>query len=192
MMVYIKTQSFSEKAKSGTLRKTPDKKSQEKDNIPMTIDKENPNTDTVWKTVNRIRNNKNKSNVIYGSTNNNPNTDTVWKTVNRIRNNKNKSNVIYGSTNNTTIKRITAYADYHVCKLEPEVTEPQVINYLKEKNVIGAKCERMESRRPKEYASFKVSVPLPYKEEIRKTETWPTNVQVNSFLYRLQKPPQKK
>ncbi|KAK9730473.1 hypothetical protein QE152_g15151 [Popillia japonica] len=48
----------------------------------------------------------------------------------------------------------------------------------------------MESRRPNEYASFKVSVPLPYKEEIRKTETWPTNVQIiimsstsESFIY---------
>ncbi|KAK9752737.1 hypothetical protein QE152_g3937 [Popillia japonica] len=82
--------------------------------------------------------------------------------------------VIYGSTNNTTIKGITAYAHYHVCKLEPEVTETQVIttikgitayahyhvcklepevtetqviSYLKEKNIIGAKCEKMESRR---------------------------------------------
>ncbi|KAI4462187.1 tubulin [Holotrichia oblita] len=50
-------------------KKTSGKKSQEKDNIPMTNYKENPNTDAVWKTVNRSRNNKNKSNVIYGSTN---------------------------------------------------------------------------------------------------------------------------
>ncbi|KAK9693074.1 hypothetical protein QE152_g34454 [Popillia japonica] len=35
----------------------------------------------------------------------------------------------------------------------------------------------MESRRRNEYASFKVSVPLPYKEEFRKAETWPTNIQ---------------
>lgn len=109
-----------------------------------------------------------------------------WKTVNYKGKTKNKKNTaIYGTTENTSIKGVHSYIHYHVCKLEPTVRAEDIIEYLKEKNILNVKCEKITSRRPDEYSSYKVSVPYIYKENILDPQLWPANVCINPFLLRL-------
>lgn len=109
-----------------------------------------------------------------------------WQTVTRKNSKSSKRlNSIYGTGKDTTIKGAMKYSHFHVSGLEPAVTQEDVINYLKGKNIDSVKCEKLNSKRPDEYASYKLSVPVQYKEQIKTPDTWPLNVRVNPFLFRL-------
>lgn len=101
---------------------------------------------------------------------------------------KKKNNTVYGTVENTLIKGVTRYSHFHICKLQPSTCAEDVVKYLESKNICDVKCEKIVSRFPNEYSSFKVSVPFKYKEEITKAELWPQDVGINPFLHRLVKP----
>lgn len=86
-----------------------------------------------------------------------------------------------------TLKGIAKYVDFHVYRLHPDVTEDEVIEYLKKKNIHEVKCEKMSSKFPDEYSSFKVSVSTGCVEEFKKPEIWPEHTCINRFLHRLVK-----
>lgn len=108
-----------------------------------------------------------------------------WQTVAKKPKKNKIINTVYGSVENTTIKGATQYSHFHVTGLEPDVSEEDVKNYLKAKDIDNIKCSKMIAKRPEEYSSFKLSVPFVYKEQIKSSDTWPLYVRVNPFLYRL-------
>lgn len=112
-----------------------------------------------------------------------------WDVVTRNRNiNKRKNtSTVYGNVENTAIKGATQFSHFHVTGLDPGVTEEDVTKYLQEKKVDNIKCVKMLAKRPDEYASFKLSVPVIYKDLMKSPDTWPLYVRVNPFLFRLVK-----
>lgn len=86
-----------------------------------------------------------------------------------------------------TIKGVHKYGHLHVYRLDPVITEEDLINYVKSKNINEVKCEKLNSKFPDIYSSFKVSVPSKYFEVLLKPEMWPEEVCVNRFLTRLAK-----
>lgn len=97
-----------------------------------------------------------------------------------------KLDVIKGNNKTLTeIKGATKYSHLHVYRLDPGMTTEHLINYIKSKNIPAVQCEKLRSRHPETYASFKVSVPEKYYEELMKPEMWPEEVRLNRFLQRL-------
>ena len=107
------------------------------------------------------------------------------------QNNNNKKNgsikVIRGTATNATIQGTIQYAHLHVCGLHPNTTIDSIIEYMKSKSFDNVKCEKLQAKRPDEYASFKVSLPLESLDDARQPELWPTGVRLNRFLERIYK-----
>lgn len=133
-----------------------------------------------------ISQNKTESRTFTLTTNNKTDDDERWKTVMKKKKNR-KSNTVYGTVQNAALKGATQYSHFHVSGLEPDISVAGLTNYLKDKEIENIKCEKMQSNRPEEYSSFKLSVPAIYKDIITNPETWPLYVRVNPFLFRLMK-----
>lgn len=54
------------------------------------------------------------------------------------------------------------YHDFHVFYLHPDTTQIEVEQFIAEHNINNAKIEQLPSKRPNEYASYKISVPQEY------------------------------
>lgn len=87
--------------------------------------------------------------------------------------------------NTVLLKSAVIYKSLHVYKLQASTSEEEVIQYLKNRGFMGVKCEKLNSRRPDEYSSFKVSVTDTDYDKLNCEETWPTGVRFNHFLHRL-------
>lgn len=93
-----------------------------------------------------------------------------------------RGNRVYGKATEFEFKGVVKYKDYHVYRLPPKFEDTDLINHLKSKDIQDVKCERMNSRYPDEYSSFKVSVALKYDKEFRNPNIWPEYVVINPFL----------
>ncbi|KAK9891751.1 hypothetical protein WA026_016548 [Henosepilachna vigintioctopunctata] len=81
--------------------------------------------------------------------------------------NRNIRSSIFGSGQSLNIKVVKTFTHFHVCKIEPGLQEEQLRQYLESAGFDDVKCSKLESRRPLEYSSFKVSVP---RENMNKVE----------------------
>lgn len=126
-------------------------------------------------------------------TNINPNVSKDINTSNytdmrAAKRNDRKSNTIYGTAeSDCAIKAVARYAHLHVYRLDPDLSVEQLSNYLKTKNILNSKVEKLQSKYPEQYSSFKVSVPLSCLEDIKNPNLWPKDTGINRFFYRLQK-----
>ncbi|KAK9729729.1 hypothetical protein QE152_g15787 [Popillia japonica] len=103
---------------------------------------------------------------------------------------KNCQRVIYGTAQtDCTIKAVARYAHLHVSsyRLDPSLTVEELDNYLKSRNILNAKLEKLQSKRPDEYSSFRVSVPMDVIEDVKNPATWPKDACINRFFFRLLK-----
>lgn len=113
-----------------------------------------------------------------------------WTAVTKKSNRK--STIICGSNNTeTVIKGVVKYAHLHVFRLAPTVTEDNLKDYLTSKGIDKLKCEKLISKHPDDYSSFKVSVPMDMLERVKQPTMWPENVCVNRFFHHLTRNPTK-
>lgn len=86
---------------------------------------------------------------------------------------------------NFTLKSATTISlkHFHTTNWDPNTSDEVLSAYLSE-IVPGIKVEKLNSRNPDVYASFKVSVPVDKAHFIMKPEIWPTGVAVNQFFRR--------
>lgn len=97
-----------------------------------------------------------------------------------------RTRAIYGkAVEETTFKGVTKYIDYHVYRLPPEFMEQDVIEYLNSKGIQDIKCQKMISRYPEEYSSFKVSVSFKQDKVFRNPLIWPEFCVINRFLEKI-------
>lgn len=96
-----------------------------------------------------------------------------------------KSRIITGSAVTSTLKAITKNKYLYVTRLEKAITTEEIINYLKEKNFTEIVCEKMNSKRPDIYSSFKIGGPERIIEDLKQPEIWPVGAYVNPFLWRM-------
>lgn len=90
-----------------------------------------------------------------------------------------------GKPDGMSIKGALKYGYLHVCKLEPSLQPEILVKHLNTKGFNDIICEKLESKRPKEYSSFKITVPAQNFEDLKKPELWPEGSRINHFLFRL-------
>lgn len=101
------------------------------------------------------------------------------------KNKRRNQNTITGTAQGTNLKGVKQYRHFHLYRLSPETTTKDIIDYLKTQN-IDAKCEKLVSKYPDEYSSFKLSVEESHQIAIENTQLWPAGARINRFLFRLQ------
>lgn len=92
-----------------------------------------------------------------------------------------------GMADDMLIKGVPKYGYLHVCKLDPTLKSEKLARYLDNKGFTGVICEKLESKRPKEYSSFKLTVPAQQFENIKNPNLWPEGSRISHFLFRLNK-----
>nr|CAI5833383.1 unnamed protein product [Callosobruchus analis] len=76
---------------------------------------------------------------------------------------------------------------YHVFNLHPSVNQDNIEKYLKPR-FPEVRCERLESRRPEEYSSFKVGILEKNSASFLDSKIWATGTKINKFFYPRRKP----
>ncbi|KAL3269397.1 hypothetical protein HHI36_008467 [Cryptolaemus montrouzieri] len=72
---------------------------------------------------------------------------------------KRKTNTIKGTNEGSSeIKGVKRYAHFHVFGIHTDISTEQLTETLKKKSLSNLKCEKVTSKRPEEYSSFKISV----------------------------------
>ncbi|KAK9730436.1 hypothetical protein QE152_g15238 [Popillia japonica] len=122
-------------------------------------------------------------------TNNIPQVDVTqeeeaFSVVTKKRRSRNLNDkVVRGSGSGMTLKGVTTYRYFHICGLDPETMNEEVIKHLKEHNFRDIKCEKLLSKRPEEYSSFKVAVPVEESISFENPEIWPYGVRINKYFF---------
>ncbi|CAH1109638.1 unnamed protein product [Psylliodes chrysocephalus] len=69
----------------------------------------------------------------------------------------------------------------HSTNWDPQTSTEELTNYL-QVIIPSLRLEKLNSRYPQEYASFKLSVPNSELNKIMKPEIWPSGVLINEFF----------
>ena len=110
-----------------------------------------------------------------------------WQKVEHKQKKSRSINTIVGKSKEySTVKTIPKFIHLHVYRLSPDTTEDNLRTLLLNK-FPEVMCEKMLSKHPKVYSSFKVSVYETHHDLIMNPEVWPTGACVNRFLYLRQK-----
>ncbi|CAH1099601.1 unnamed protein product [Psylliodes chrysocephalus] len=100
------------------------------------------------------------------------------------RSGRRNRNLITGSgiTTNCSLKAAirTVYKHLHVTNMDPATSEQELLTYLKGV-VPSIRVEKLNSRFPDDYASFKVSAPINDHHQLLVPEIWPEKVMINEF-----------
>ncbi|XP_044747921.1 uncharacterized protein LOC123309099 [Coccinella septempunctata] len=107
-------------------------------------------------------------------------TTTVTKKINRPLVGTLKSNILHVAP-----KKQLSYL--HVSRLSPETTVLELQNFLKE-HIQNVSCEKLNSKQPELYSSFKVSLPTEYFNTVMNPEFWPEGIAVNKFFIKRHQP----
>lgn len=108
--------------------------------------------------------------------------NSEWESQ-RKRKQRFSRSIVYGNlTGGTMFKGVTKYTDYHVFNCDREMRVEELSKYLTEEikipNII---CEKMDSKHPDRYSSFKISVPVNHVEAFKDPNIWPEYVCINRF-----------
>lgn len=101
------------------------------------------------------------------------------------------SNVpIVGNLNSSDVKirAVPRTTSLHVYRLHPETSVDDVLSHLESK-FPGVLCEKLNSKFPELYSSFKITVRSDLAEEIMSPSTWPDGTCVNKFFLQRPKKP---
>lgn len=107
-----------------------------------------------------------------------------------VKNNRAKVDVarpkpIIGTNEMANFKAAVRRAHFHVYKVEISATAEMINDHLTLNNFEDVECEKMASKYPLSYSSFKVSINYAQKDDITNPKLWPVNVLVDPFLTRL-------
>lgn len=107
--------------------------------------------------------------------------NTIIRTQNRSR------NILIGDAkciqDKSSLKsaKFVALKHFHTTNWDPETSDEALLSHLRVL-VSKVEVEKLNSRNPSLYASFKVSVPAEEAEKITKPEVWPVGVRVSKFF----------
>ena len=131
-----------------------------------------------------------KFGVKYGTEQNSGKEDssgsTGWSEVVKRKRSIKKPTIV-GTATDIGIKAAVQYAHLHAYKLEPNLNADQLKNYLQSVGVQDVMCEKMDSKYPAQYSSFKISVKQDQLEKVKDANIWPKNARINRFLEHLKK-----
>ena len=102
---------------------------------------------------------------------------------NKRKRNRRSTNVILEASNTEDLKGVAPQHHLHVYRLARDTSCEDIKNYLQAKNLKINKCEKLQSKYPNEYASFKLSVPENEAAKITNPDLWPVGVRINRFFH---------
>lgn len=113
-----------------------------------------------------------------------------WTTVRR-KNHRRRDEPIIGDLQpeGLTLKSVPTKAYLHISKLDPNTTVAQLSEYLRP-TCADVACEKLESRFPNIYSSFKVGVSKDNVDKLLSPSCWPKGTRVSRFFYRQRRNPQ--
>lgn len=100
----------------------------------------------------------------------------------------NKRNITVGAGTNSKLKAVVKYMYLYISKLDKDTTVNDVEKYLKYMNFNDFKCDKMESKRPDVYSSFRIGVPSHLLEKIKNPDLWPVGCYINRFFWKIAPP----
>lgn len=104
-----------------------------------------------------------------------------------VINRKRKRNIIQGTASNgSSIKGAERYAHLHIYGLDVHTSIADIEKHLEENKILNCKCEQLQSRRPTEYSSFKISCKMEELDKIKSPDLWPMGVKLNRFFFTVQ------
>lgn len=114
----------------------------------------------------------------------NKNTNESWSTV-AAKKPRPKTNTIVGTqTSTSNLKAVPRQRFVHVYRLSPETTEEKVKEFVKPK-CPEVTVQKVNSKYPKEYSSFKVGVNVENEVKVLDPDFWPAGVCASKFFQRL-------
>lgn len=115
------------------------------------------------------------------------NKNNDWHKVTHKKNTNHRKfrpSLVVGSYDGTSdVSGIERRIAFHVSNLKPETTIDNIRSFLN-KNFKDVGCEAIKSKRPNEYASFKVTLLRSEKEKALDATNWPNNASVRYFFHR--------
>lgn len=75
----------------------------------------------------------------------------------------------------------------HISRLSPKTTEADLERFFKQ-HIQDISCEKLNSKQPDVYSSFKVTVPADFLEKALSPEFWPEGVAINKFFMKRRHP----
>lgn len=101
----------------------------------------------------------------------------------RKRSNKNKT--VTGTAANMQLKAVSKFSYVYVTRLDKDITVDDVKRHLNQINFKEVICDKMNSKHPEIYSSFRVGVPSYRIEQLKNPENWPVGALVNTFFWRM-------
>lgn len=107
-----------------------------------------------------------------------------WNVVSHKRSfRKRKQTLVVGNcSENLSVEGIGRFSIFHVTNLKPETTEKNLQEFLVQKFSF-VQCEKLTSRYPKSYSSFKVLIPSSEYEKALNGSNWPNNANIHRFFH---------
>lgn len=137
-------------------------------------------TDPITKSSTIVENKSKKSAMIDITDDTND-----FQLVRRQRKSNSKGNTITGTAPSSNLKAITKYNYVYVTRLDKTTSVEDIVGYLKEKNFLNVICDKMSSKKPDVYSSFRVGVPFNEINKLKEPEVWPMGAYVNTFFWKM-------
>lgn len=106
-----------------------------------------------------------------------------WKNVHRRKAGRRRALVVGNFAGDETVEGVERTVSLHVSNLKPNTTEDELTKFL-----IGifpeVKCERLKSRHPEYYSSFRVELNKSNYEKAMLPQNWPNRASVRNFFQR--------
>lgn len=110
-----------------------------------------------------------------------------WTRVERKRRSRSNTGIIGINKEESVVRGVARLCHLHVYRLEPSMEPEQLSKFLVSGGVLDVRCEKLNSKFPESYSSFKVTASRKYYEILMKPDLWPEGVCVNRFLAHLVK-----
>ncbi|KAK9679379.1 hypothetical protein QE152_g40079 [Popillia japonica] len=106
-----------------------------------------------------------------------------FQTVRNRRNPSKKPQV--GRATDTNLRAVVSCPHLYLSKLDKNRTFEDVQNYLMGKGFPEFECQKMVSKRPDIYSSFKVGVPVSRIDELKNPDCWPEGTHISPFFWKI-------
>lgn len=94
------------------------------------------------------------------------------------------SHLVMGTAKDSSLKGALQYNHFHIRGLDPQTSEFDVKDFLSKNRFLHAKCEKIQSKYPDSYSSFKVSILAENSDNFKNPELRPTGVKINTYYFR--------
>lgn len=111
------------------------------------------------------------------------NSSSEWKVVRNKSRKPRKTLVVGTGSSDGGVEGLEKFKALHVSNLKPDTTIEELQNFLKNK-FSNVKCEKLASRYPDSYSSFKVLIPSTEYDKALNGSNWPNKVTVHHFFHR--------